>query len=284
MALIRSVLPGAFLALASLCSSSSTPHAVQIRFGDNDGVLQVETADYDRRSPRATLEVSNVGGSTVFLSSNGSANGLLLDDIEPYTRIAPGQTLQVDFWVDERPWRWDHVTAGSTTVSLEASYFYSGQGTQEAEPISAKEAPTAVRVDLFQLTLEYSTNCDQDGDNFEALACGGDDCNDVPEIGKAFKPGADEICDGRDQNCNGGIDEDAIDQRVWYLDLDGDTFGDPDTLTSACNKPGSDWVRNGEDCNDDELDIRPGVVDMCGDGIDNDCDGAIDDPVLDNCP
>jgi hypothetical protein len=58
----------------------------------------------------------------------------------------------------------------------------------------------------------------------------------------------------------------------WYLDRDGDGFGDPQTGVQACDA-GADWVANGEDCDDREPGSNPLGVDACDDGVDGDCDG-----------
>ena len=87
---------------------------------------------------------------------------------------------------------------------------------------------------------------DVDGDGI--AACEGD-CDDAdPE---AF-PGAPEQCNGRDDDCDGVIDEDA--------DVDGDGDG-----VTPC----------GGDCNDLDPTIRPGAPERCN-GIDDDCDGEAD--------
>ncbi len=97
-----------------------------------------------------------------------------------------------------------------------------------------------------------SSCCDRDGDNHKAnnAYCLGDDCDDTPGSGAAIHPGATEVCDGKDNNCNGQIDE---------VDQDGDGY-------TACNG----------DCNDNNANIKPGAYELC-DGIDNDCDGQVDE-------
>jgi hypothetical protein len=111
-----------------------------------------------------------------------------------------------------------------------------------------------------------SAAIDADGDGF-TVADG--DCDDSD--GTIF-PGADEVCDGIDNNCNGEIDEESIDALTWYLDADGDGFGDPLVSLEACEAP-SGYVANDTDCDDLDGTIYPGAVDIPGDGIDQDCDG-----------
>ncbi|MFN3997653.1 MAG: MopE-related protein [Algoriphagus sp.] len=89
------------------------------------------------------------------------------------------------------------------------------------------------------------------------------DCNDSnPNI----NPGATEVCDGVDNNCNGQIDEGV--QTTFYQDLDGDGFGNPAISQQACSAP-SGYVSNNTDCNDSNPEINPNTVwyeDRDGDG------------------
>jgi hypothetical protein len=101
------------------------------------------------------------------------------------------------------------------------------------------------------------------------------DCNDGDS---ALNPGAAEICDSIDNDCDDLIDDDdpgITGQSIWYADADTDNYGDPETSLLACNQPDG-YLADNTDCNDSDSAIRPGAVEVC-DGIDNDCDGLIDD-------
>ena len=58
-----------------------------------------------------------------------------------------------------------------------------------------------------------------------------DDCNDT---NAAIKPGAAEVCDGVDNDCDGLTDEGV--GTTWYQDSDGDTYGDPAVSQVACSR------------------------------------------------
>ena len=101
----------------------------------------------------------------------------------------------------------------------------------------------------------------------------GSDCNDADAT--AY-PSAEEICDGIDNNCDGSIDEEV--QDLFYVDADGDGFGDDNNTIPEC-QPTIGLSPIGGDCNDMDPSISPIANEIC-DGIDNNCDGSIDEDVL----
>jgi hypothetical protein len=173
-----------------------------------------------------------------------------------------------------------------------------------ADATDCDDASSAVRPDAVEVCNTIDDDCDglvddadpsvdvgaatvwadADGDGFgdaaaplgacapaEGTADNLDDCDD----GEANTyPGADELCDGADNNCNGGVDEGIV-YVTWYADADGDGFGDPASSVGDCAAP-SGYVRDRADCDDADAAVSPAGVEVC-DGRDDDCDGVVDD-------
>ena len=96
------------------------------------------------------------------------------------------------------------------------------------------------------------------------------DCNDADP---SAQPGATEVCDGVDNNCDGQIDEGL--KNTFYRDLDDDGYGNTAESTPACSAPAGYVVKSG-DCDDSNAAVHPGAQEVCDDGKDNDCDGTVD--------
>ncbi len=112
-----------------------------------------------------------------------------------------------------------------------------------------------------------NTLIDEDGDGHAPTSLGacGSDCDDTD---KTVYIGAEELCDGIDNNCNGDFDETA---PTWYADCDGDGFA-AGTLSArqSCSAPPAGkqcpggWTStrpidsSNTDCNDDNSDMFPG--------------------------
>ncbi|HMV66846.1 MAG TPA: putative metal-binding motif-containing protein [Myxococcota bacterium] len=122
---------------------------------------------------------------------------------------------------------------------------------------------------------------DHDGDGHFAVGFRGDgdawpDGDDCDDDDPAIHPGRIEICKDRvDNDCDGEVDEDGVGDRQVFADRDQDGFGNPVESVEMC-EPRPGWVLDANDCNDLNDFINPGVPESC-DGIDNDCDGVIDD-------
>ncbi|MFH1466443.1 MAG: MopE-related protein [Pseudomonadota bacterium] len=103
------------------------------------------------------------------------------------------------------------------------------------------------------------------------------DDTDCDDSDASVYPGAVEHCDDVDEDCDGDVDEGAVDEEPWYIDADGDGYGDSTgTPEYACDQP-SGYAGDDADCDDDDADVNPGAVEICN-GVDDDCDGTTDGP------
>ena len=134
---------------------------------------------------------------------------------------------------------------------------------------------------------------DEDGDDWD----GDDDCQ--PRDARVH-PGAAELCNGEDDDCDGRIDngfpdldEDGV-PDCWDDDDDGDFVDDAadncprvpnaaqanrdeDDLGDACDPDadGDGWS-SGDDCREDDPQVHPGAQERCN-AVDDDCDGETDE-------
>ncbi|MDP2310583.1 MAG: putative metal-binding motif-containing protein, partial [Pseudomonadota bacterium] len=144
------------------------------------------------------------------------------------------------------------------------------------------DCDTTVDEDVGDATTWYA---DADGDGHgdagaATVACEApadavteaDDCDDADAT--AF-PGAAEVCNGTDDDCDGSVDEDAEDVGTFYADADGDGYGDPITAVTAC-EASPDEVADGTDCDDADAAIHPDAAEAdCDDPVDYNCDGSV---------
>jgi alpha-tubulin suppressor-like RCC1 family protein len=149
----------------------------------------------------------------------------------------------------------------------------------------------------FAGTPENDPDADRDGDTYaDKACCNGDcvgphhgvDCNDDPSSrGNMTHPGAADVCNGIDDDCNGKVDDGDDRVHTYYRDLDGDGFGDQSISKMGCaQEPG--WTEESTrfDCQDsgENADQRnPQREENCVDGIDNDCNGIVDDATKCSC-
>ncbi len=123
---------------------------------------------------------------------------------------------------------------------------------------------------------------DGDGDGYgvgtASLQClcegvGSSVAGDCDDGSATVHPGAAEVCNGIDDNCNGFVDEGV--EETFYLDSDGDGFGMAGVTVVACEAP-EGYVELGSDCVDFNADIYPGAPEICND-LDDDCNGIVDE-------
>lgn len=186
---------------------------------------------------RARLAYSNDGGATWV--TNGS------DIVFEFGHCDEMTTLSWDFddFITENPvvFRVIMFSSNGTSGKLQVKNYNIGGGT-------------------------FANDNDGDGYGFDV------DCDDTnPDI----NPGATEICNLQDDNCDGNIDEGVM--TTYYADADGDSYGDPASTILGCFPPDG-YVENSADCNDADAAINPGASEICN-GVDDNCDGNIDEGI-----
>jgi hypothetical protein len=135
---------------------------------------------------------------------------------------------------------------------------------------------------------------DQDGDDWGAGAskcqCGpvgqytAENFGDCDDQNPKVNPGQKENCaTAHDDNCNGSDnDQDAANCVPFYLDQDGDGFGN-NMFKCMCQGIGKYTAAVPGDCDDNNVLLNPGQNEICDNFIDDDCDGDQNDPNAEGC-
>ena len=101
------------------------------------------------------------------------------------------------------------------------------------------------------------------------------DPTDCDDTNSRVSPVDPETCNATDDNCDGAVDEGLLIE--WYEDADSDGYGNPVATLAACSVP-SGFVATATDCDDTDDGVSPADLEVC-DGVDQDCDGTVDDGV-----
>ena len=210
---------------------------------DCDGVVDEDATDADVF--HADVDGDGYGDPDVTHSACELSSGYVSDDSDcddADAAVSPDGVEDCDVIDDDCDGTVDEDATDALTWYADAD----GDGFGDADRThSACEAPTDYVSD--------ATDCDDD----EATT----------------SPGADEVCDEVDNDCDSGVDEGVL--ETWYLDYDGDGYGDDAEMETGCTAPTSKYVDVGGDCDDTSTAYGPDATPGC-DGEDYDCDGLVD--------
>ena len=200
-------------------------------------------------------------------------DGSFLEDANPYVTGYPGNYTWNNPNGSYHPGKLDFLFYTGSVMQqqngfvLDTEYLSAG----ELNSYNLSSNTTTIASDHLPVVIDFTFGLEQledlDGDNFTSDV----DCNDNdPNI----FPGAPEVCDQIDNNCDGQIDE-GITLTTYYIDIDMDGYGDDNNQIQACQQPpGTSTV--GGDCNDNDFFINPASTEICN-GLDDNCNGLIDD-------
>ena len=165
----------------------------------------------DLELPLSALSILNQDSAALHITLDdvtGEGADLLFVGFSGYTAVAPQQAATIYLSVSTDVENW---SSGSYEAELkvEVGKFIQDEDGDTGAMVTSEWVDTTITI-----PVTFSINCDDDNDGIEADVCGGEDCDDEEDT---IGPGAAEICDGIDQDCDGTVDEECTPDEEAYV-------------------------------------------------------------------
>jgi hypothetical protein len=269
--------------------------------GDQDGYGDAQDVQLSCLQPIGTVandldcfdgsSAARPGGLEICDGLDNDCDGLT-DDADPDVDGQSTFYLDLDGDLSGNPLVWQqacfqppgHVLFASDCDDTDATVYLGAVEVCDGEDNDCDGHTDDADLDVVAQPTWYA-DIDMDGwgdpDNFTALCkapegwiAASGDCDD--DDGASY-PGAPEVCDDVDNDCDFLLDDadgDRIGGSLWFADVDGDGWGAGVGTLACTGLPGE--VSNALDCMDSDALVSPEALEVC-DLIDNDCDGQADD-------
>lgn len=274
--------------------------AYTISVGASTGAMSIAVNFYAGLNPRIYAVTTNASGTqVVYFDDNGTAtptvntiSTLLSTTFKAYRGVAFAPCTPSTWYADTDG---DGYGNASTTLSYCTQPYGYVANSADCNDALANVHPAATELcngiddncsgaaDEGLTFSNYYADADADGygDGAATNACASPgagyvtsngDCND----GNAqINPGATEICNAFDDNCDGQINE-GLPLTTYYDDADADGYGAGIPVVS-CAPISPQYVLTNTDCAPLDASVNPGATELCTNAIDDDCDGSINE-------
>jgi hypothetical protein len=236
--------------------------------GYKDGGVYLNTADVGDLQTIANMGLTKVSSGLVHNQPKPGSNGTVQFK---FTWVAPAKAGAVRFAVYALGGDANGRSSGDTPLEANFDFVYGCSGKTF---FLDGDSDGIGRMDFSMLGC-----ADAPPPAFVAM---NGDCDDYR---KTVYPGAKELCNMIDDNCDGQIDENAVPVELWP-DADGDGFYDARTEKVGTPKVGcaglKGWAAEPGDCQPMNKAVNPGVEETCN-NLDDDCDGDVDERVRPTC-
>jgi len=253
---------------ATFMPGQSVDFTLSIAGGFSDGGTYINTADIGTLQAPANSGLTKVSTGLVHNQPKPGSGGTVTFN---FTWLAPATPGAVRFQVYAIGGNSNGRSSGDTPLDSTYDFVYGCVGKTY---YLDGDGDGVGRADFSMLGC-----ADKPPPNFVTTT---GDCDDYR---KTVFPGAKELCNMIDDNCDGQIDENAVPVELWP-DADGDGYYDARTEMVGTPKIGcaglKGWAADPGDCQPKNPAVNPGAMEVCN-NIDDDCDGDVDERVRPVC-